>query len=59
MLNLASVRELGAINGEVLQVYSQAAIHASLLHASKGVLCHLLIGVDALVEAVKAKSAVV
>ena len=49
-----SVGELGAIDGKVLEVDSDTAIHASFLHASECVFSDFLIGVDALVEAVKA-----
>lgn len=56
---LPSVAELSAVDGEVLEVDGETAIHATLLHASQGVLSNLLVWVDALVEAVESQPGVV
>ena len=51
--------ELRAISGEHLEVYSETAIHASLLHASKRVHVEVVVWIDALIEAVNSQAAVI
>ena len=54
-----SEMELRAISSEHLEVDSETAIHAALLHASKRVHVEVVVWIDALIETVNSQAAVI
>ena len=51
--------KLGAISSEHLELNGEAAIHASLFHASQRVHAEVVVGVDAAIETANAQAAVI
>ena len=54
-----SEMELRAISSEHLEIDSETAIHAALLHASKRVHVKVVVWIDALVETVNSQATVI